>query len=160
MTFRAANHGATSVEEAEFNPKRAITEEQPMSHRPASPYYDPMKAGGRLHGWQGEIWELPAFPEDDDCLNEPTPRFANCIRVVRDAVRPRSRETRWELEELRPVCRPRGFLGRRPRHATRERAWQQWLRKVWLVQLQLSPESLCPATKTHVVRIRLDGAHR
>ena len=100
MNFLATNHGVTSVEDAEFNPARAISEEQPLSHRTASQWYDPMKTGSHLLGYPGEVLDLPAFPqEEEDRLKEPTASFGECNRVCRDSVRPRARQTKWEFEE-------------------------------------------------------------
>ena len=98
--FQAEDLTASSIEAAEFNPGRAITEESPVSYRFESQYYDPAKTSESILGDPAEIWDLPELPNpaSPDYADEVPLRFRECIQAVRDALRPRSRERQAELE--------------------------------------------------------------
>ena len=103
--FRTQRWEYWNIESAEFNPERAITEDSPVSHRCQSQYFNLAKVGGPILGNPLENWDLPMIPNPSspDYTDEVPQHFRECLQVVRDAVRPRSKEV------PRRTSRPRGF---------------------------------------------------
>ena len=102
--FRAEDLRASSIEAAEFNPGRSITEDSPVSYRCESQHYDPAKTGESILGDPSEIWDLPELPNPNspDYTDEVPLRFRECIQILRDALRLRSKGQKAELEERIP----------------------------------------------------------
>ena len=58
--------------------------------------------GESILGDPSEIWDLPTMPDpsSSDYTDEVPLRFRECIQVVRDALRPQSKERQAELDGL------------------------------------------------------------
>ena len=98
--FRTQSWEYWNIESVEFNPERAITEDSPISHRCQSQFFNPAKVSGPILGNPVVNWDLPMVPDPSslDYTDEVPWLFRECLQVVRDAVRPRSKEFKEELE--------------------------------------------------------------